>query len=515
MIRTSNLLKRSRPDSPNVSSLPRRLAIVSVGARVESRLLAAVLRKYGYEVVEEAHADLSGVQTSSAKVELIVVDDSWSAAELEAFEIRTPAPTYLVICQPGSPRREWPTHWYSVERPLEYSRIEDKLEQIQARHRTTALSAARARTRASALSAAMARSEPADEDSGPNGDLLTDLGSTDSTTADPIHHGRAVGSQAALLYREAFDYLSLCIDTIKQGESLDLGLGFGIARRLVDRLQESDKDLLVLATDRSSSYSWRQHSINVGVIAAHTARTLQLDAETVLKVCFAGMMHDIGTLKLRAGVIAGGQTFGPDEREHVRLRPTFSAELLSGYPAFEWLPPIVESVCELENGLGYPHGLVEDQIPLESKLLGAADLFEAFIHPRPQRPALTGHAAMKAMTGTSTRFAERITLAMIRGFSVYPYNEHVVINTGEIGIVVDVNLESPTRPVVQIVSNGDGKGSRRQDTRIDLSGDPRLWIVRSITLAEAEELTPRDGLRNDVARTKDLNSSPSVPGAYS
>jgi HD-GYP domain-containing protein (c-di-GMP phosphodiesterase class II) len=314
--------------------------------------------------------------------------------------------------------------------------------------------------------------------------LPTDSGTVDRTLEPRYQIEKGIDSRAALLYREAFDYLTACTNRMRSGEPLDLAAAFDIASRLVDCL-ESGKDLLILATDRASGYSWRQHSVNVAILAAQTGMTMNLAVETVLKIAIAGLVHDVGTLKLPSRLTLVSTDLSRKDREEIHRRPAYSAALLSDDPSFSWLPAIVARVYERENGKGYPKGLSGADIPIESKVIGVVDVFEACIHARPQRPPLTGHTALEVLTAETNRFSERVTKAMIRAFSVYPYNERVVLNTGELCQVVDVNSNSPMRPVVRIIEPIEGR-EHRQDQVLDLSISPHLWIAKAVTM-------PRDG----------------------
>jgi hypothetical protein len=77
---------------------------------------------------------------------------------------------------------------------------------------------------------------------------------------------------------------------------------------------------------------------------------------------------------------------------------------------------------------------------------------------------------------------------LIKTLSLYPYNERVILNSGEIGIVVDVRPDSLSRPVVQLV--GADPGMRTAPRYVDLAENPSLSVVRSI---------PADSVSYEVA----------------
>ncbi len=73
--------------------------------------------------------------------------------------------------------------------------------------------------------------------------------------------------------------------------------------------------------------------------------------------------------------------------------------------------------------------------------------------------------------------------ALIASFSLYPYNEYVVLNTHELGQVVAVNAENLSRPVIKILY--DRKGRLLDEPReIDLAQNSSLFITKAIPYHE-------------------------------
>ena len=132
------------------------------------------------------------------------------------------------------------------------------------------------------------------------------------------------------------------------------------------------------------------------------------------------------------------------------------------YPKDDWLIETVEQVYERTNGSGFPVGLEGEQIREEAQILGIVDVFEACIHDRPYRKALTGYQLLEELTrGDTKTFSDHIIKALVRSFSLYPYNEYVRLNTDELGQVVDINPQKLSRPVIKILYDKKGKSFRR------------------------------------------------------
>lgn len=110
-----------------------------------------------------------------------------------------------------------------------------------------------------------------------------------------------------------------------------------------------------------------------------------------------------------------------------------------------------------------------------------ADVLEAYIHDRPYRRALTGYQLLQVFTrGGTTSFSDHIVKALVRGFSLYPYNEYVILNTKEVGQVVEINPQNLLRPVIKILYDSEGR-ALDEPREIDLAQNPRLFVTKAIT----------------------------------
>jgi len=197
-----------------------------------------------------------------------------------------------------------------------------------------------------------------------------------------------------------------------------------------------------------------------------------------MKVGLAALLHEIGVVKLARRMV---HERGKVDQE-VRYRPVYSAEILEKLGSeYDWLVQTVRQVYEREDGTGSPLGLKGKDIREEAKILGIVDVLEACIHERPYRRALTGYQLFHDLTsGATERFASRIVQALLKCFSLYPYNEYVLLNTGEIGKVIEVNPTNLLRPRLKMLYDSGGNPLEDQP-ELDLASTPSRNINKAIT----------------------------------
>ena len=90
--------------------------------------------------------------------------------------------------------------------------------------------------------------------------------------------------------------------------------------------------------------------------------------------------------------ISGNLT--PEERKIINAHSLNSAKVLSVFPYFHDIIPVVRHHHEWYDGTGYPDRLIGENIPFMSRIIMIADAFVAMTSDRPYRDALTTDEAL-------------------------------------------------------------------------------------------------------------------------
>ena len=284
-------------------------------------------------------------------------------------------------------------------------------------------------------------------------------------------------SESAQLYERATVLVLESIHRAEKDQPPDVEEGKRMVQQM-DALISKDSGLLLAATDRVQEFAVSTHCVNVAILGVRIARSLNYSDEGKMKVGLAALLHEIGVVKLSRRMV---HERGKVDQE-VRNRPVYSAEILEKLGSeYDWLVQTVRQVYEREDGTGFPLGIKGQDIREEAKILGIVDVLEACIHERPYRRAMTGYQLFHELTsGANQRFASRIVKALLKCFSLYPYNEYVLLNTGEIGKVIEVSETNILRPKLKMLF--DVKGEPFEDQpELDLESTPSRNINKAIT----------------------------------
>jgi putative nucleotidyltransferase with HDIG domain len=196
-----------------------------------------------------------------------------------------------------------------------------------------------------------------------------------------------------------------------------------LVRRLKQALRQNQElfletiRTLAAAIDAKDPYT-RGHSERVSSYSMAIARHLELSQDEVFRVRTAAILHDVGKLGIRDGILnkPGGLT--EEEFAVMRQHPAIGAQIMEPIRMLKDIIPGIRNHHETWDGSGYPDRLEGDEIPLVARIIGVADTFDAMTTNRPYQQAKTLDYVldkMRAMSGT--RFDPQVVDALLAAVS--------------------------------------------------------------------------------------------------
>lgn len=157
-----------------------------------------------------------------------------------------------------------------------------------------------------------------------------------------------------------------------------------------------------------------RHGIIVSNLARLLAKKLNMDDIYCYEMAKAGLLHDIGKLRLSKYLYGRKKdTLQIEEMKYVRMHSTFSYEILQDY---DLSPTILEAIYhhhENFDGTGYPDNLKGYEIPKGARILRTCDVFAALVSDRPYREAFEMQVAVELMIDEVKNFDMEIFLAFL------------------------------------------------------------------------------------------------------
>ena len=181
---------------------------------------------------------------------------------------------------------------------------------------------------------------------------------------------------------------------------------------------ETAQSETVKSTDRILDFDLSaelNHGVVVSNLAYAVAVEMGLDEEFCYQMAIAGMLHDIGKLKLTGYI--NGQERDPlliEELKYVRMHSSLGYEELKdqGYSDI-----VLQSILyhhENYDGSGYPSNLSENSSPLGARILRVCDVYAALSSDRPYRKAFDVSTVIELMIDEIKNFDMEVFLAFQR-----------------------------------------------------------------------------------------------------
>lgn len=131
-----------------------------------------------------------------------------------------------------------------------------------------------------------------------------------------------------------------------------------------------------------------EHSLGVARLSRYIAEQFGLDEAICAKIEIAGLLHDLGKLKVPDDILGKASALDAHERSQINHHSYETFVILSKISGLEEIAQWAGYHHESPDGSGYPFQLKETQLAFESRIIAVADVFQALAQERPYRHEL-------------------------------------------------------------------------------------------------------------------------------
>jgi HD-GYP domain-containing protein (c-di-GMP phosphodiesterase class II) len=171
------------------------------------------------------------------------------------------------------------------------------------------------------------------------------------------------------------------------------------------------------------------HSERVATFSVALAESLGFEPERVEMIRLAALLHDVGKIGVKESVLLKESPFNLEDESEVERHSELGRAMLAG-AGLNDLARWIHHLHERFDGRGYPDALAGRQIPVESRILHAADALDKMTRPhayrrhRPLREALA-ELAFGAGTRLDPELSQRLIQLVQGGQLTIPGHEAV------------------------------------------------------------------------------------------
>lgn len=222
---------------------------------------------------------------------------------------------------------------------------------------------------------------------------------------------------------------------------------------------------LVRTIDAKDRYT-NGHSLRVAEYSKEIARRMKKSPREQENIYYAGLLHDVGKIRVPGRVINKPGKLTDEEYEQIKVHPVTSYHILKDIYDDKSIALGAKFHHERYDGKGYPNGLQGENIPEIARIIGVADTYDAMASNRSYRKALPQDVIRSEIEkGKGTQFDPEIADIMIQmidedtGYTLKEANSHhkkVLVVDDEMMNVKMIEFIMKEEPMYEIVSANSG-----------------------------------------------------------
>ena len=292
---------------------------------------------------------------------------------------------------------------------------------------------------------------------------------------------------AGRIYSQALDMVDMLMQQVKLGKAIDVTPVEDLAGDISQSLNNNKNAMLCLTQIREKGRYLMEHSLNCGILMGVFSRHLGYDSDSVNLLVTAGMLHDIGMIRIDDRLLSSPGKPNPEEWRQIHLHVQHGAEALQNVEnASEELFSVCSQHHERLDASGYPLGLDHRSINMYGRMAAIVDSYDAMTSNRVFQASTSPFAAMRELSQLGDRKLDKnLVYQFIRCMGVYPVGALVELSNGRLGVVIQTHLKKPNQPVVRVFYNVRHKHQEKVQV-VDLSSP--LVEAKIVGTCSREEL---------------------------
>ncbi len=251
-----------------------------------------------------------------------------------------------------------------------------------------------------------------------------------------------------------------------------------IVDKIIENILSCDQILVNLTDIRSVDDYTFEHSVNVCIFSLIIGIGIGLDGEKLKDLGTGSLLHDIGKLLVSEEILKKPTQLAYDEFEEIKKHTIYGFDILKNHSDINMAAAYIAlGHHERVDGSGYPMRLKNDNIHQCARIVAIADVYDALTSDRVYRKKLRPHEVVEYIVSLGGKqFDLELVNVFIKYVAHYPIGSGVILNSNERGLVSRINKSYPTRPVIRVVQDENGRMLLKHK-EIDLSDKLNYHIV--------------------------------------
>lgn len=223
-----------------------------------------------------------------------------------------------------------------------------------------------------------------------------------------------------------------------------------VAPVIAEAAKNPDVYYLFEELQANNEYTYK-HNIGVGIIATYLGMKLGLSKENLSTLTLAATLHDVGKTRIPDSILEKPGKLTAAEYEEMKRHAIYGYELLKSIPG---IPPSIALTAlqhhEREDGKGYPHGLMGNDIHHHAKIVAIADVFHAMSSNRVYHRAMPFYKVIEQMNSDKFgKFNPEILMEFVNRLMSTLVGKEVTLTNGRNGTIIMIDPYDPLKALLK------------------------------------------------------------------
>lgn len=289
--------------------------------------------------------------------------------------------------------------------------------------------------------------------------------------------------RATRLLGEASGTVLGLMHAARAGQEVDAGRLEPVVSKMIESVMRNPDALVPLARLKQMEAYATEHAVATAALIIALGRQQGVAEIDLEKMALGALVKDIGQAAIDARLIGKPGSLSRAEFSVVQSHVEEGLAVLEATSRLSELSvAVVLEHHERFDGGGYPYRMAGEEISAAGRMAAIVDTYDAMTSDRPYRPAISPSVALSQLFEEGERqFDPDLVAAFVRTLGVFPVGTLVLLESGHLAVVDEVNHDNSLTPIVRVIYHA-GRQQYVSPVRTDLSrkvGNHYGQIVRA------------------------------------